>query len=257
MAIDIRINAARYYDLNPLCPEDFAFYRKRIPSPRSSVLELGCGTGRILLPMALECAFIQGVDISEAMISICRDKLDSAGIPPSKAEVLVDDITSVRLDRTFDLVTAPYRVFQNLETDDEVEGFFETVRSHLSPTGSCILNVFMPNNDSEGLRREWVQPTEYPCWEVPVEGGRVTCSGVNIRMNKEKMVLYPQLIYRRYRREDLIDETVLEIAMRCYYPKEFEALITKQEFQILDRWGGYTGEPYGQGPELVIQFAQV
>ncbi|MDJ0839802.1 MAG: class I SAM-dependent methyltransferase [Acidobacteriota bacterium] len=91
-AIDIRMDAARYYDLNPLCPEDFAFYRKRLPSPRSSVLELGCGTGRILLPMALECAFIQGVDISEAMISICRDKLDNAGGYPGVSLQLDADL---------------------------------------------------------------------------------------------------------------------------------------------------------------------
>jgi hypothetical protein len=51
-----------------------------------------------------------------------------------------------------------------------------------------------------------------------------------------------------------VDEVVLKIAMRCYYPEEFEQLITRQGFRVLRRWGGYEGEVYGQGPELVVQF---
>ena len=43
--------------------------------------------------------------------------------------------------------------------------------------------------------------------------------------------------------------------MRCYYPDEFEALIVDHGFEIVGRWGGYQGEPYGEGPELVLQFA--
>jgi hypothetical protein len=75
-------------------------------------------------------------------------------------------------------------------------------------------------------------------------------------MDPDRMILYPELIYRRYRGEALVDKAVLKIAMKCYYPEEFEQLITKQSFRVLGRWGGYEGEPYGQGSELVIQFTQ-
>jgi hypothetical protein len=51
-----------------------------------------------------------------------------------------------------------------------------------------------------------------------------------------------------------INEALLKIAMRCYYPDQFEKLIADHGFQIMCRWGGYQGEAYGQGPELVIQF---
>ena len=64
----------------------------------------------------------------------------------------------------------------------------------------------------------------------------------------------PNLIYRRYHGDDLIEEVTLEILMRCYYPDEFEEVIVKHGFEIINRWGGYSGESYGVGPELVIQF---
>ena len=256
MAIDIRVEAARYYDLNPAMPGDVEFYRARIPSPDAALLELGCGTGRVLLSLVGCCGYIHGIDVSSAMVSICLDKIRKAWFPGTKAEVEVGDITDITLGRTFDLITAPCRVFQNLETDAEIDGFFETVRTHLSPRGTCILNVFNPNRDPAALREEWVNPEEYPSWETQLEGGRVTCHGRNVRMDPGNMVLYPELIYRRYRGEELAEEVVLKVVMRCYYPEEFEGVIRNHGFRILNRWGGYSGELYGEGPELVIEFGK-
>ncbi|MFN8385893.1 MAG: class I SAM-dependent methyltransferase, partial [Anaerolineales bacterium] len=71
MKIDIRTEAAKYYDSNPDFLNDTPFYQKLIPSPNSSVLELGCGTGRVTLALVTYCQYIQGIDISPAMISIC------------------------------------------------------------------------------------------------------------------------------------------------------------------------------------------
>ncbi|MCX7011935.1 MAG: class I SAM-dependent methyltransferase [Candidatus Sumerlaeota bacterium] len=256
MPIDIRAEAARYYDCNPDCVDDIAFYRERIPGQAANVLELGCGTGRVLLPLTGVCGSIHGVDISEAMLALCREKLARAAIPPSKARVEAGDITRLDLGRTFDLITAPYRVFQNLETDAEVDGFFSVVRKHLAPGGTCILNVFKPKSDRKGLRDRWSDGSEYFSWEQPIEGGRVACYGRNARIHPTRMILYPELIYRAYQGDALVDEATLKIVMRCYYPEEFERLILDHGFRIIQRWGGYAGEPYGEGPELVIQFSE-
>ena len=58
MQNDIRAEAAKYYDVNPEIPDDIAFYQARLPSSDASVLELGCGTGRVLLPLAVSCGFM-------------------------------------------------------------------------------------------------------------------------------------------------------------------------------------------------------
>ena len=124
MAIDIRTEAARYYDLNPETLTDIRFYQDRLPSSDAAVLELGCGTGRVLVPLTKDCAYIHGIDVSEAMVSLCQKKLAYAGVPATTAQADVADITAVHLGRTFNLITAPFRVFQNLETDAEVDGLF-------------------------------------------------------------------------------------------------------------------------------------
>ena len=256
MKIDIRTEAAKYYDSSSSFPNDIPFYQKLIPSPNISILELGCGTGRVTLSLVPFCQYIQGVDLSPAMISICQEKLLRMDIPQSKVQVMEGDITEFNLDRTFDLILAPFRVFQNLESDQEVHGLFKCIRKHLAQDGTCILNVFRPFLEPEELKKQWGTKDENLSWEVPVEGGRLACYDRRASIDAEKLILYPELIYRRYEGETLVDESVLKILMRCYYPDTFEKLIVEHGFTILNRWGGYEGEIYGQGPELVIQFGE-
>ena len=91
--VDAREKAARFYDLSPGNPnEDIACYRERLPSTEASVLELGCGTGRVLIPLSESCSCIHGVDASDPMITICREKLAERGRPPSKVNVETGDI---------------------------------------------------------------------------------------------------------------------------------------------------------------------
>ncbi|MCZ6678632.1 MAG: class I SAM-dependent methyltransferase [Candidatus Poribacteria bacterium] len=252
--MDIRVEAVQYYDLQPSPFDDIPFYQSRVPSKDASVLELGCGTGRVLLPLTDYCGYIHGLDISEAMLSICRQKLQRANIPKDKASVEVADITNFSLDRTFDFIIAPFRVLQNLETDDQVNGLFDCIGAHLSRDGSCILNVFHPNRDADGLRKNWCTMEEKFSWEKSVGKVQITCHDRRPRMESEKLVLYPELIYRTYQENALQRETVLKIVMRCYYPQQFEQLIVDHGFKILNRWGGYADEPYGDGPELVVEF---
>ena len=102
MHIDIRYEAARYYDLqpSPFDGQDIIFYRdllKVYPHASGRVLELGCGTGRVLLPLASQCAYIHGVGLSEAMLDICRARLAKESIPPERASVQQGDITTLDL----------------------------------------------------------------------------------------------------------------------------------------------------------------
>ncbi len=258
MTLDIRAEAAKYYDLQPSPFEgrDLPFYVGLLPSPDARVLELGCGTGRVLVPMSQHCAYLHGVDLSESMMAICREKLAQAGIAASRAQAEVGDITRLALNRQFDLITAPFRVFQNLETDDQIDHLFAVIRAHLKPGGSGVLNVFRPFADETTVRQRWASnDVDRVSWEQPVGTGRVLGYERIARVDESKLICYPVLTYRYYEGDKLKDEAALKIAMRCYYPAEFERLITTRGFNVLGKWGGYNGEAYGQGPELVIQFS--
>ena len=172
MQDDIRAAAAQYYDANPTIPDDRAFYMARLPSADAAVLELGCGTGRVLLPLAAACGSIYGLERSPAMLARCRQELQVSGLPSTKARAELGDITHFALGRRFDLIIAPYRVFQLLETEAQVEGLFRCMRAHLAPGGTGILNVFHPQGGFERVRQEWERVPEVCLWEVTVDGVR-------------------------------------------------------------------------------------
>ncbi|MBU1050642.1 class I SAM-dependent methyltransferase [Candidatus Bipolaricaulota bacterium] len=256
MPLDLRAEAARYYDLNPNVFDDIPFYMAHLPGSDARVLELGCGTGRVSLPLAEKCGFLYGLDLSEAMLDLCREKIVIAKLSRSRIVVEHGDITNYALNTQFDLIIAPFRVIQNLETDDQLDGLFHCIRAHLAPQGRCILNVFHPNRPREELLRTWATDEEKLAWEVKREGERMTCHDARRRLVKEPLVVYPELIYRRWREEEMLEEVILPIPMRCYYPQEFLDLIRSAGFTITGSWGGYASEPYGQGKELVVEFSQ-
>src|SRR4029434_7950122 len=99
-----------------------------------------------------------------AMLARCLQKLQAAAIPPTKARVELGDITHFALGRTFDLIIAPYRVFQLLDTEAQVDGLFQCVRAHPAPEGTCILNVFHPQGGFESIQQAWESMTERRRW---------------------------------------------------------------------------------------------
>jgi len=253
--IDIRAGPAGFYDLSPHHPNDIPFYLERLPSPDARVLELGCGTGRVSIPLARRCSFLQGLDLSEAMLQVGRAKLKAAGLGEEEVRLDSADITDFDLEDRFDLIIAPFRVLQNLETDEQLAGLFRCIRLHLAENGRCILNVFNPNRDPETMRREWVSDSENLAWEVQTDGGRIACYDIRRGIKHEPMILYPDLVYRRYVGTEIVEETVLTIPMRCYYPAEFVSLIESEGFEVVGKWGGYAGEEYAVGNELVVEFS--
>lgn len=256
MPLDLRAEAARYYDLNPNPLNDVPFYVEHLPGPGARVLELGCGTGRVSIPLAQRCGFLHGLDLSGAMLDLCREKIARTGLSAERIVVELSDISNFDLGTQFDLIIAPFRVIQNLETDEQLDGLFRCIRTHLAPEGRSILNVFHPNRPREELLRNWPMDKEKLAWEVERDRERMTCHDFRRRLSEDPLVLYPELIYRRYREEELMEEPILPIPMRCFYPEEFLNLIRSSGFAISGTWGGYAGEPYGHGKELVVEFSQ-
>lgn len=233
---------------------DLPFYVSRLPSTSARVLELGCGTGRITLPLAEHCGFIQGIELSEAMLEICRGKLRARPALVGKVAVELGNITTFDLGATFDLIIAPYRVLQNLETDDEVAGLFRCVRTHLAAGGTCILNVFKPRYaNAEALIDSWSRQVEALDWEDVTDTRIVTCHYRTGKVRPQPLVIYPELVYRVREGAEPMEEVVFPLAMRCYFPDAFARLFSQHGFDIVERWGGYAGETYGVGPELIVQ----
>ena len=101
---------SEYYDAITTQTDDIDFYRKFVKSG-DHVLELGCGTGRVALALSDAAAKLVGVDI-------CNEMLNKAKLKNQRSlvEFVLGDICSIQLKQRFNLIIAPFRVMQALET---------------------------------------------------------------------------------------------------------------------------------------------
>lgn len=108
---------------------------------RHAVLELGCGTGRVTLPIAHEGIEIVGLDNAPAMLDIARRKAATEGLDMTWVEA---DMRDFHLERRFGLIIIPYRSFLHLLTDADQAACLNAVYRHLVPGGRFALNFFAP-----------------------------------------------------------------------------------------------------------------
>ncbi|HJW90342.1 MAG TPA: class I SAM-dependent methyltransferase [Anaerolineales bacterium] len=103
-------------------------------------LELGIGTGRIALPLHAKGIAVQGIDVSEAMISKLRAKEHGAEI-----EILTGSFAEFKIDKRFKLIYVVFNTFFGLLTQAEQVRCFRSVSEHLTPDGAFVLEAFVPD----------------------------------------------------------------------------------------------------------------
>jgi SAM-dependent methyltransferase len=117
---------------------DVAFWRRLAGRARGRVLELGCGTGRVLVPIARDGRRIVGIDRSTPMLDRARAKLARAKARPSaprlRAALVRGDIRELPWpDRSFGLVMAPYGILQSLTREADLRRTLAAVHRVLRP----------------------------------------------------------------------------------------------------------------------------
>jgi SAM-dependent methyltransferase len=126
--------------------DDIPFYVDEAIAAGGPVLELGCGTGRVTIPIATAGVDITGVDSSPAMLDIARRKADVS--PQGKRPQLVEgDMRALDLGRQFQLVIIPFRGFLALMTVEDQMSALSSISSHLAPGGRLVFDVFVPDLD--------------------------------------------------------------------------------------------------------------
>ena len=121
--------------------ETFRFYSKQIERFGSPVLELACGSGHILVPLAEKGVEIVGIDMSDEMLVACRRKADERNV---KVRVQKGDMREFELHQKFMLIYAAGNSFQHINKIEEISACFACVKRHLAPGGRFIVEVFNP-----------------------------------------------------------------------------------------------------------------
>ena len=121
--------------------DDVLHYRRLAKQIGGPVLDLGCGTGRILLPLVRDGHEVVGVDASRTMLNRLRER-----IPKNANTTIVEgDMREISLGRKFPLVLCAFNTFMHLYERTDVERFLSVVRAHLESDGIFAFDVMNPD----------------------------------------------------------------------------------------------------------------
>jgi SAM-dependent methyltransferase len=135
---------------------DKKFYLKKILNAGGSVLEIGCGTGRIFCDALKQGADIYGIDQSELMLDKLKEKIEVS----EHYRIQAIDALEYISEKKFKLIIAPFRMFMHILTVEDQLKFLKNVYENLAENGEYIFNVFNPDlnriqtGDKENLRFE-------------------------------------------------------------------------------------------------------
>jgi SAM-dependent methyltransferase len=131
--------------------DDVAFYRSLAEQAGGPVVELGCGTGRVAIPLAEAGFDVTGIDRSAGMLARARMKTEA--LPPDvggRLRFIEGDFEHGIVGDTYGLAFAAARVFMFvLEPDDQLR-LLAALRDRLRPGGLMAIDVFDPRFDLIG-----------------------------------------------------------------------------------------------------------
>ena len=137
---------APFYDwenARTLGRRDVSFWRRVAGRAAGQVLELGCGTGRISLPLARAGVSVCGIDRSAAMLERARRRLIAARRrAPHDLELVRGDIRTLPFAAgRFAMALAPYGILQSLLRDKDLEATLASVARVLVPGGQFGIDL--------------------------------------------------------------------------------------------------------------------
>jgi SAM-dependent methyltransferase len=237
--------SAKYYDSAYAIADlvDLPFYLDLARASSGPVLEMGCGTGRVLFPIARAGIQIHGLEISSAMLDILRGKIESEP-PETRARVTLHqgDMRNARLDGKFRLVIMPFRPFQHMHTLDDQIAALRTAAFHLTDDGKLAFDVFYPKFDLllSGLGEE------RPEGEWPVEGK----PGQIIRrwyrkdsIDKINQSFSGVFIFRTFEDGRIVCEETAPLHMSWFLYPQLRALFLLAGLEVIQEYGSFTKAP--------------
>lgn len=216
--------------------EEVGCYDRLLRAHGGPALELACGAGRVTVPLAAKGWDVAGVDLSRPMLDLARRKAEAAGVAIAWHEA---DIRDFDLGRRFGLAFLPNHSIGHLHGQADLAAFLAAVRRHLLPGGHLAIDAFVPNPLL--LARE---PDDvWPVGDFALPDGSAFVS-VSERVRYD---LLEQLADHTWSWDGLPAPRETRVRLRIWHPRELVDALEAHGFEVVDRLGGWAGQPAQPG----------
>jgi SAM-dependent methyltransferase len=244
---------ARFFDA------DYAGYRHDLPVLKAfarrtggPLLELGCGTGRALIPLAESGYRVTGVDLSPEMLRIAQAKAEAAGVA-DRVTLIQGDYAEVPIEGSYRFAFVLMNTFLHLLTGAAQLQALRHWRARLEPGGLLLIDVFHPDVDllavSDG-RLEWDKT-----WTDPRTGATVM-KFITRAVSTAEQTLHVTLIYDEIAPDGQVSRTLVPYSIRYLWRFEAELLLDQAGFDLEAIYGDWDLGPFEDASDRMILVAR-
>ena len=239
---------ARFYEADfGSFADDLPVYRGLAERTGGPLLELMCGSGRLLVWLAAEGYEVTGVDESAQMLALARQKVAAAGVE-GRATLIQGDISTVDLPGgPFGLALIPFNSFGHLLTHEEQLGALTRARRALRPGGLLVIAIMPPH---PATSQSISDPQPARVYELD---GHQIIKYVGYHDDLAKRTT--EVLFRYQELEPGGEETIYEVryTQRWWTRAELETLFAEAGFRLYAAYGSYACDPYREGdPHLIV-----
>lgn len=245
--------AAQSWDLSmaaspPAGDEDF--FRREVERGGGPALDVGCGTGRLLLPFLEAGLDVEGLEPSPDMLALCRAKAEARGLKPTLHQ---QSMERMELPRRYRTIFIPCGSLQLVMSREECFEALRRLREHLAPGGTLVLTIY---NRWRDIGREKVGE-----WILDMDVVRPS-DGATLRMwylgepaDEVEQVRVERRRYEVVRDGAVVQQEHYTTGERWFFRHELELMLERAGFRDLRIRGDYTDQPFAFHHKLMVATA--
>ena len=235
-------NGSHYDAQHQLTAGDIPFWTAQAKKYSGSLLELGCGTGRLAIPLTQSGITVTGIDFSDSMLTQAQRNAASEGL---SIKLVKADMRDFNLGERFNLIILPVNTLCHMLSIQDFGNMLNSVKKH-AHAGTCfIIDIFNPQLTT--LLRNPDEEFEFAEYPHPNGQGSVIVTATG-SYNRSTQISTLSL---RYQMDG--DSIQDELKMRIYLPQELEGLLCFNGFTIEAKYGDYDQSPFqSDSPRQII-----
>ena len=245
---------AQLYDLEyDDWDEDSAFWQSFAARTGGPIVELGCGTGRALAPLAQRGYAVIGFDSSPAMLARAQERFQALGVADEDVQLECRSMESAAATQPVRLVFAALNAFAHLSTPLQQTQTLAAAHRMLHPEGLLILDLFNPLTQEYDERDRMVTLRNVfadPRTGAPIQQFEVW------EVDQETQVVQTTYLYDCLQADGSIRRVTTTFPMRYSYRHEIEARLAQCNFAVENVFGSYEADPFMGSEEKMIFVAR-
>lgn len=243
---------APFYDIeHAQFDEDIDLYLNFAELRGGPLLELACGSGRLLLPLARAGYAVTGVDTSARMLDLARKALEAGGLA-ARCTLAQQDMCALQLGQKFHLAFVALGSFGHLCTRKQQRQALAAIRTHLTAGATFILDI--SNEDARYMEHMSGQMLHQGSWTL--DDGSLLTHFVSPASSTSAHLLELTHFYDRHAQGAAVHRTITRTQLYLFECNETELLLESAGFAVKEVYGGYDLSPYENGSPRMIFIAE-